>query len=237
MSTKPTDVPTFADSVTGLARRVDPGSGIRDDGYAPGDRPAAQHLDFWLGLLGAWCQYVNDQAFQGTFSADTLGGTTGVVGGYVQTGGPAILHATRTDRYGASQMDALSTWVHDTATSTMFLAASGGTGEIYCDLPVLAGDRIRAVRVVVQAAGGAVADVTAKLEKIVAVSGSVSPTNSTLVSTVNSIANPNIQTITLTPASPEDIGAGMMYAVRIHGANTAGNKYVYRVELDTDRIA
>lgn len=68
---KPSVVPNWATSATGLTRRTDP-AGSADDGLEPGDRWPAQWHNFQLGLLGDWAQYLDDQDFEGLVETDTL---------------------------------------------------------------------------------------------------------------------------------------------------------------------
>lgn len=235
---KPASVPNWADSVTGLTRRTDPGS-LADDGVEPGDRFTAQHANYQFGLLGDWAAFLNNPD---TLQAGTLAGTTGVLGGYVATGGPETQHATATHVYGPSSFGIASTWVIDNASNTLLLAASSGTGEAQLHIPQVRGSRVRVVRVYCRALGAAAADITLAMRKVTAAAGSASPTVATLTdtttsgTTVNSTTTANIQVIAFSLTAAE-LAANEHLVVRVHGANTTGDKAIYRVEVDVDRVS
>lgn len=62
---KPAIIPTFATDVTlsagpqvGLAPRLDPGTGLRAQGYYQDRRIPARHLGWLLGVIGDWLKYL-----------------------------------------------------------------------------------------------------------------------------------------------------------------------------------
>lgn len=180
---------------------------------------------FWTQTrtIAQWLKYLEDQVFTGTVAADV-----------VQTAEADVRHTTRTLKFGAAQLMASSGWVHDATNPWLTLAAST-LGVCWLEIPMANGQRIKAVRVVCKAAGGAASDISAQLDKVTSVAGSANPTSASLVAAVNSAANANIQTITLTPTA-DTLDADEVFSVRIGGANTAGAKNILRVEVDADRL-
>jgi hypothetical protein len=60
---KPTSLPRWASTVTGDTTRVQaPTSGRQDVGWAPGERPPAQHLNWLLNIIYQWLAYLNGLA-------------------------------------------------------------------------------------------------------------------------------------------------------------------------------
>lgn len=227
---KPTNLPRWADG--GGAAITEPSSGEKDVGWEDAAVIPADYFNWLQFTTYEWLAWLDDPT---EITAVTLTATADVQGWVVQTQGADILHNDRTERIGGSEIDILAGFTKNPGSPYLQLSASG-PGSLYADLPLAVGARLKAVRVICRALGGASADITAKLEKCVATSGSASPTTSTPVSTVNSTATANIQTITMTPAA-DTLTADEMYAVYIVGANTAGNKEVYRIEYDFDRTA
>lgn len=124
------------------------------------------------------------------------------------------------------------------APAALVLEAPASTGSsAWLNIPgLVAGDRVFAVRLIGRAANGAASDFNALLNQITAPSGvaigSVVTTNP--VATLNSAATTNLQTLTMTPASPIVLAATDILVVRMGAAATAGAKTMYRIEVDYD---
>lgn len=83
MSTKPAATPRWAatspGTITGAVTA--PTSGKKDIGFTPGERGAAQYVNWFFELAYEWCQYLSDGALSGAITMDsTLAVTTGYYG-------------------------------------------------------------------------------------------------------------------------------------------------------------
>jgi hypothetical protein len=104
-----------------LARRVDPGATLRNDGYAPSDRPAAQHHDFLFANYGDWFAYLKTRLVDAwTVNLGPTRMLPGVSTGWTRDGGSGLMLAWR------------STTNFDT---------------LLCEIPLQVGDRVTGVTV------------------------------------------------------------------------------------------
>jgi hypothetical protein len=122
----------------------------------------------------------------------------------------------------------------DVGGNPILQLAASASGGVYFAIPLRVGDRLSAVRVICQHSGGVANQITAALVRQTAVSGNASATNTVLVSATGIVATTNLQTITLTPGSPETIAAEETVIVQINGANSAGTKSLFRIEWSYD---
>lgn len=102
-------------------------------------------------------------------------------------------------------------------------------------LPVQLGQRILAIRVFVQAAGGAASDIQAGLTKSTVTVGSAGHAPVVAIAAVPSTAVATVQIIPVTPGAPIVVALHEHFAVSILMANTAGLKHVLAIELDVDK--
>lgn len=214
----PTTPPDWASSVTGLARRIDP-SAIAPDGYDVGDRPASAHWNYVIGILCDFAKYLRDPDI--------------IAAPVLVTTEADVRHAVRT--YRAVEVRTVSGFAFDASGLTnQFVCSSGGAGSLVAFLPLEVGQRLKEVRVYVQASGGAASDLNARLVKSVVTVGAASSTDTVPVGPTNSVASTNIQKITLTPTA-DTITTGEIYSVRVGGLATSGDKIFHYVEYDVDR--
>jgi len=225
MASKPSDTLNWV--ATG--QTVDPGA-IRTSGWLPGNRGAAQHFNFILKLITDWIAYIDDQVFTGDFTADR-----------VITTDSDIVHSLRTTVIGPFDfVDTLATGTRG-GTGThggSFTVASGTFGEFYVPIRLDISQRLKEIRVIAETDNGATTDITARISKTVANVGDAAGTQSYLSAAVNlpSVGN-DVQAIALTTGLPDTVQAGECFEVRVNIANTGGGaKYVYRVEVDVDRV-
>lgn len=211
--------------------RVAPSSGEQDSGYTLNQVPSFSKLNYLIGVLFDWIAWINDP--------DGLATTGLLLGGTIQTGGPEVLHDTATHVHGPSEIGIISTWTLDNASNALLLAASSGTGEALFSIPQVRGSRVKAVRIYCRALGAAASDITATLTKRTAAAGNASVTDANVlsVSPQTSTTTANIQVLTLTPSAVAELAANEALHVKIHGANTAGDKHIYRIEVDVDRVS
>lgn len=242
MSAKPTDIPTFATSATGIARTTDPGAPFRADGYAPGDRVAANHLDWLLNRIGAWCQHLSDGALEGAFTFEdtdfvTISGGSvtadvGIAGALVTTDEADIRHGARTVVRPAAE------GTYSGTRSYSYIAFPATTaGEFVMGIPLAVGDRLQAVRVICSAASGGASDLVASLyQDVIQETDAHGDFTATVIDTYNSTAVATVQALALT-AGPATQDSDSVWNLSVAIANSAGLKYIYRVEVDYDRVA
>jgi hypothetical protein len=237
---KPSVVPTWATSATGISRTTDPG-GAAADAFAPGDRLPSSWANFLWHHLSLWAAYLNAQDFEGntvteflectdnaTFDQDVAVAGTLVAAG-ITTSDADVHHGDRVSIVETVFVG--SNWFINNGSWNLNAATAG---YLEARLPMSVGQRIKSVRVIGKAFSGAAADFDAQLIKRSAASGAASPTDTNLTSVVNSTATTDIQTITLTPTA-DTVTADETFHVAINGANSAGVKTVYRVEVTFDR--
>lgn len=207
-----------------------------------------------LSLAGISMQYRVDTAVAWAYNAWTnaplllnADGTTfiytgdlqingDITGATVETDEPDVRHGNRTivTKVGFPFDD--SDWKFGiSASEHKWSIPTATAGSMVLPLPLAAGDRIKSVHVMVKSAGGAAADIVGTLQEII-----VAPTATYTVNNVGptpqgNLANTNIQSMDLSPASPYvAIEASYQVLISVPGT-TSGLKHVYQITLVYDR--
>lgn len=239
MAGKPSVVPTWST----IGTRTSP-AGSAAAGFVAGNRFPAEWANYLLGYLSDWAAYLDGQSFVGdlaitgdfTAAGSIVSPGFGVLGEFVQTARADILHDDRTMILDGLQP--FSGWAY--AGSGEFTLAASGLGVLEAVIPLSVGDRLKSVRVMCRAEGGAASDISVRVTKVTAASGGTSVSSADQTSTHNSTATANKQAVVADVAgftSVTALAADEHLYVYIQGANTSGIKHVYRVEAVFDRVA
>jgi len=149
MAAKPSVLPRHADTVSGDTDYVvEPTSGFKDVGYAVGDKPTAQVLNWILYTIYSWLLYLSDQVFTGTVQADAF-----------ITAEADARHGERTVNIPASAAFVMGTtadahWYHTLATPFHLAASATNPSYAFFPLPCAVGDRIKSVSARVRGVSG-----------------------------------------------------------------------------------
>jgi hypothetical protein len=152
MSTKPTKVPLWN---TGATNRVEPSAGKKILGWLLNERPPAQYLNWLLGYLGDWAQYLSDGALSGAFTFASTVEITGLITALAGLTAAANQHITvsGTGRFKHGDMikaispycfvaNASANWTIGLDAGYL-LSTSGGT--IVVPIPMVVGERIKSM--------------------------------------------------------------------------------------------
>jgi hypothetical protein len=225
MAAKPSELPRWADTVSGDTDYVvEPTEGKKDVGYAVQEKPTAQGLNWILYKIYEWLQYLSDQVFEGDVETD----------GTFITPEAGILHGERT-----IVINAAAAYVH-TATadanwymsqSEPFLhAASTDPSPAFFALPLAVGDRIKSVSARVR--GVASGSITFKLY-----SADNGGTESQIGSTQTSGTAGSDETLSVTGLTTT-CAANTSYYLELSKVGATGvTPRIYYVTVTFDRVA
>lgn len=230
MATKPSD--TLDWIATG--KTTDPGVTLRTDGYDPGNRLRAQHLNFILKLLTSWIKYLSDQVFTGNVSATgNLTASTGIVTGlHVATGDADIKHGDRIVTFAGATL--IPKRPGDDKASMIDAGVPGAWGQVanqavtlYGSLPVQVGQRLKTITVYVKDTGAAT--ITMKVYKCVYATRTQLGTTQT-----SSLGNAD-EPLTVTGLT-QAVASGERYEVEILMNATTSSQTVYGGQFTVDRV-
>ena len=229
MSTKPSDTGRFAvdGSDVDAVNISAPSSGLRDTGFPTNAVPTSGNFNYLENLAYRWRKYLSDGAFSGASSFDN---DLAITGNLTLTGN--YYHGTRT-----LQVNPLVGYPLANGPGT---PVSGGITGVDLDwvvpLPMVRGDRILTVRVVVNNAVGYTYQVD--LVSTVSAPPAAAPVSSTLGTSGSGVLSGTLETITI-GASPlnHKVIAKEVVELKLTKLLTAGftSRY-YTVEVDYDRV-
>jgi len=164
MSTKPTDLPTWATDATyssgpesGEDTKIEPSAGFQAEGFKPATYPRPEHFNWYMNLVYLWAQYLNDGAFSGNHS---FANDVAITGALTLTG--AFKHGNEIRIVGGSDGKVyVGTWnVMDPSVANALLTAGGAiTHTVTFPVDTEVGDRIKSVTL--RMIGNGTVDITA----------------------------------------------------------------------------
>lgn len=209
---KPSDTFNWADSGGDV---VEPTSGKKDRGFVVREEPAAQHLNWLLGVIGEWLQWLDDAE-----DSDHL--LHGVVVGKVPGSAGVIDALTSNWVFSPSRVG----WVsNDVAPGKLHYGING----------LLDGDRLIKARAFVKDSATAAQTITLKLTRI----NPVTFTSEQIGSTATSDNSSNRQQIEvdLTGGDEHTVESGWLYYLEVECASNSAASNLESIggEFDYDR--
>lgn len=140
--TKPSDTPRWA---TDADTTVEPNSGQKDNGWEPGQEPAAEIQNWHMNLTWQWLDLLDTLIVDsnGSWETDTLGHLK--AGQYVQTGEADIRHDEASGLLSAGMGTPDAAWTFSAANG-IWTSDGSATSALHFPMPLLKeGDRLKDV--------------------------------------------------------------------------------------------